>query len=436
MLNAVQTHHAVYITQYFINRAATIKKNYIAACEENQKVRQQNVTAEKERRQAQLLAARCLAKEDNVNQLKKELCTINREKEELSATLERETKRYVECSVNTACYLHCTHKKTCACRSASRNTNYLQALEEKKSFQEKTKQKEQQLRREVNEILRECDQLRQQNLDLADSNNNLTKIQSDLLEMQGHVKQVEGERDRIQGERDLLRKQNEELHLDFTKLKRTIDNVSAGNNAVDVSRILGVSPKSMKKVEKYSNVKGDLSFRGCGDAASPPEAERDYTLERIERALTPAMNKLCSIPKFDCGGDNPDGVSDVQRVAKSMLRKLARRKPGQGKAKRKLFKGNRRPQGISNDLDSLLKEMATAWRSATRSFERDAAARLLQMTLLAIPRRRGRVFEWLGPHYFDEELPVELGSAIRYLGTKDPAKFRNDYRNSSLGNTP
>ena len=95
-------------TQYFINRAATIKINYVAECEEKQKVRQQNINAEKERRKAQRLAARCLAKEDNVNQLKKELYTINREKKELSATLERETKRYVECSSNTSCRLYYT----------------------------------------------------------------------------------------------------------------------------------------------------------------------------------------------------------------------------------------------------------------------------------------------------------------------------------------
>jgi hypothetical protein len=250
----------------------------------------------------------------------------------------------------------------------------------------------------------------------------------------------------LASERELLQKKTQELtsvKQELTSVKQALNEVSAGNNVVATSLILGVSPKSMDKVKKYSSNEGTVSCRDRDDrdeAVSPAEGERNYYLERMGRALTPAIEKLCSIPKFVSAGQDSGGVPDVTRVSKLLLRKLAHTK---GKARRKLFKRRpkhrNRPLGVSDDLDKLLKEMATAWRSATRNYERDAAARLLQMTVLAIPKRKvkGRVSEWLGPSYFNEELPVERGSAVRCLSTTNHrVKFRNDYRHSTLGKIP
>lgn len=59
---------------------------------------------------------------------------------------------------------------------------------------------------------------------------------------------------------------------------------------------------------------------------------------------------------------------------------------------------------------------------------------MVQLALSAIPRGTGRVAEWLGPAYFDEELPITAGSTVRILRQDDPASFRNPYRYSKLLN--
>ena len=78
-----------------MNRAEANKKNYLAEIKAKEKTRQEKVRAEAKNRKAELLAARCLAREDNVMQLKKELFTASRKAEELTDSLTRETKRYV-----------------------------------------------------------------------------------------------------------------------------------------------------------------------------------------------------------------------------------------------------------------------------------------------------------------------------------------------------
>ena len=59
-------------------------------------MRQEKVSAEAAKRKAELLAARCLARDDNVVQLQKELFTASRKTEELTDSLERERKRHVK----------------------------------------------------------------------------------------------------------------------------------------------------------------------------------------------------------------------------------------------------------------------------------------------------------------------------------------------------
>ena len=57
-----------------------------------------------------------------------------------------------------------------------------------------------------------------------------------------------------------------------------------------------------------------------------------------------------------------------------------------------------------------------------------------QVTLKAIPPRTGRVSDWLGPFYFNEEMEVTRGSPVRLLKKTDHSSFRNNFKNSSLGN--
>ena len=110
-------------------------------------------------------------------------------------------------------------------------------------------------------------------------------------------------------------------------------------------------------------------------------------LKRVEKTLTPVIEKICSGPKFK------NGKTDVAGVAAMVLGKIARGKS----SRRKLKFGSQRPRGVTVELDSLLKELAGRWRHAFRDYDRDTSARLLQLTLKAIPRGTGRVSDWLGP---------------------------------------
>ena len=46
--------------------------------------------------------------------------------------------------------------------------------------------------------------------------------------------------------------------------------------------------------------------------------------------------------------------------------------------------------------------------------------------------RSGRVTEWLGPSYFNEEVPIVAGCPVRIMRDKDPAAFRNTYKYSNM----
>ena len=94
----------------------------------------------------------------------------------------------------------------------------------------------------------------------------------------------------------------------------------------------------------------------------------------------------------------------------------------------------RAAKNISAQLDAHLKEVAESWRSYKRLHDRDTATLLVQLALSAIPRGSGRIAEWLGPAYFDEELPITAGSEVRILRHDDSASFRNGYRYSKILN--
>ena len=318
------------------------KKNYQQALTDKLKMRDQKVRAEREARQTELCNDRLMVKDHSLQEFRKKLNNMAGERDRLRA--------------------------------------------ENKQLQAKSAEHVK-LRSDLLEMTSDRDNIQEKNVRLQSNCDKVLKLESQLREMQGELLEVQGYVNRMECERGRLRKQNQQMMADLTALQRKLKDVSSGTSVVEVSRVLGVSPQSMQMVERYSTLKGNLASRVCQDASSPDDGDRKYYLERIGRVLTPAVERICSIPKFGCDTNTP-GVTDVSGVAKLIARRIERNK---GKARRKLFQVKRRLGGSLNpDLDTLLKELATAWRSACRNQERDAAARLLQMTVLAIPKRHGK----------------------------------------------
>ena len=88
---------------------------------------------------------------------------------------------------------------------------------------------------------------------------------------------------------------------------------------------------------------------------------------------------------------------------------------------------------LETHVHDFLSDMAASWKQARRNHDREAAARILQITLKGIPKGTGRVSDWLGPMYFNDVRPVQSGCRVRVLKTSDNAKFRNDFANTTLG---
>ena len=266
------------------------------------------------------------------------------------------------------------------CRGSARACNYRLAIGEKiKAEKEKNqalgKCRKMELR--ANRLASKTESVQQLKKTLHDVEKaqeaSVRSLTREVVEMQGDVQRIAAERDR-------LLHHNKELQQDLAQLQSEVEDVKAGKSAVLVSKMLGVSPESMKHVESSS--KGSYLESWTLDEAAPPaEGQRpNGFLERVTTVLSPAVEKICAMAKFK------GKRTDIPGVARLLLRKVQGRRY---KAKRQLFNGGA-PRGISHDLDSLLKEMATAWRQAFRNKERQAAASLLQMTLQAIPKRRGK----------------------------------------------
>ena len=169
-----------------------------------------------------------------------------------------------------------------------------------------------------------------------------------------------------------------------------MQDATSGKSVVGLASMLGVSFESMAKVQKASK-RGSLTSSMLDSAQTTTTKARDQPefLKRVTSTLTPIVEQVCSYPKF------ADGKSDPGGVASMILGKIARAKSA--KCKRKLKYD--RPKGVSVELDAVLKEFGEAWRTVRRNQDRDASARVLQLALKAIPPRKGRVTDWLGPRY-------------------------------------
>jgi len=215
------------------------------------------------------------------------------------------------------------------------------------------------------------------------------EAQKKLKAVGDHLCELQEEKARLQGAYD---KEKSLRAHEAAATQSALQDAMSGKNVVGLASMLGVSPKSLDKVENASK-RGSLQTTMFEDASTPAEKVRDQNsfVKRIAATLTPVVERVCAAPKF------MNGKTDVGGVASLILGKIARKKSQ--KSKRRL-NFDARPRGVSPDLDSLLKEMAEAWRDAWRNHNRDASARILQLTLKAIPQRTGRVTSWLGPRYY------------------------------------
>ena len=263
----------------------------------------------------------------------------------------------------------------------------------------------------------------------------LDNLQKDNERLQGLVESQVSQREQATKERAILEDKVREFNeaamaakREVEVLRSKVDQALTGKNLTGLAEMVGVSPTSLKRVSQAAK-RGSLTSSVLEDAGSHATANwNDHTrfLKRVEGSLTPVIKKVCAGIKFK------GGKTDVGGVANMILGKLAREKS----ARRKLLFGSNRHPGVSTELHVLLQKFGELWRHAFRDHDRDSAARLLQLTLKAIPKRSRRVSDWLGPEYFDEVLPLERGAPIRLLKPHTQksreVKFRNGFRNTSL----
>ena len=196
-------------------------------------------------------------------------------------------------------------------------------------------------------------------------------------------------------------------------------------------------PEPSFDVKRPANLQEQLSADTALDSKRqrPPEPSFD-----VKRPDTPANSQE---QLSDDAAPNskrqrpPDLSSDVKRplgadkaTDAALVTKKKRKKRRKKPATKNKTKTHRK---LTPDLDNLLKELSSMWRVAIRSNDRETADRVLQIALKAIPRRTGRVSDWLGPDYFNEEdVPLVIGSRVRVLCPHDHAGFRNRYKYSQL----
>ena len=218
------------------------------------------------------------------------------------------------------------------------------------------------------------------------------------------------------------------------------DRALAALNDVDtptgLANLLHLSPNSKEAVSKATK-RGVLRT----DTSASPGERRNQFMESVAAAYTPIIEKVVSTPTFQ-------GVSRPKRVLEQVVHRISTKRKGaaiiHGRRRvRKLIlnaaklpkkKPNAEPEcKIGVHTDKFLSEMGTSWRQARRNNDRDGAARILQISLKAIPKGTGRVSDWLGPKFFDEVKPITTGCRVRILRESDHSKFRNVYKNSCLG---
>ena len=388
------------------------------------------------------LVQRLKAKDEKVQQFKREANTAAMASDSLSQELKLEQERYSMAHIHITPY----SSRTSNHRSRLLREEAAEAHKELELSREDAEQQRRQLEKKMQEELElSREDAEQQRRQLE------KKMQEEAVEAEQQRRQLEKkmqeeavearlnlvtEKCRLREEAEQecrqhsakLREQGEAHARVQSDLQKQIEDARAVLNPVHVADVLGVSPNSMKKV-KAAAKKGSL-VEACrapssdGDTPTDDKARNRFH-ERIASSLTPSVTRICSMPKF--GQRSKPDAATVAEILLKRIKKMRKKKP----RRRRLF-------GIGKELKSFLQEMGKEWRAAFRNYDRATADTLLQCTLKAIPKRSGYVAQWLGPEIFNEELPVAKGSPVRLLepqkkNAKNPVRFRNGYLHSKLG---
>lgn len=186
---------------------------------------------------------------------------------------------------------------------------------------------------------------------------------------------------------------------------------AAVNSPNGLANLFGLSPYTKGRIKKTA-ARGVMR---TSSRATPDPEQRNFFMERVGQCYAPIIGKICSIPTFN-GQPRPD------RVLEEVVRRYSKKRPGivaqKGRPPRKrkmTFKPQKKETStttqksgstpfekaptstqkpdaltpISKHQDNFLRDMASSWKQARRNSDRDAAARILQITLKTIPKSTG-----------------------------------------------
>ena len=118
----------------------------------------------------------------------------------------------------------------------------------------------------------------------------LVQVQTSLRD------QATKERDLIEGKADELKDAATSAKRELESLRAKVDDAMAGKSATGLAEMVGVSPSSMERVAKGSQ-RGPLTSSVLEDASSHASASwqnETRFLKRVEKTLTPVIEKICS----------------------------------------------------------------------------------------------------------------------------------------------
>ena len=186
---------------------------------------------------------------------------------------------------------------------------------------------------------------------------------------------------------------------------------AAVNSPNGLANLFHLSPHT-KATIKRNATKGVMR---TSSRATPDPERRNFFMERVGQCYAPIITKICSIPQFN-------GQPRPERVLEQVVRRCSKKRKGMavvnGKLKRKMVfyppnatsttakapastplekaptstQKSDVPIPISKHQDNLLRDMASSWKQARRNYDRDSAARILQITLKTIPKFTGILF--------------------------------------------
>ena len=186
---------------------------------------------------------------------------------------------------------------------------------------------------------------------------------------------------------------------------------AAVNSPNGLANLFGLSPHTKGRIKKTA-AKGVMR---TSSRATPDPERRNFFMERVAQCYAPVISKICSIPQFN-GQPRPERV--LEQVVRHSSKKRKSMAVVNGRRKRKMVfyppnatsttakapastplekaptstQKSDAPIPISKHQDNFLRDMASSWKQARRNYDRDSAARILQITLKTIPKLTGILF--------------------------------------------